>query len=166
MELVDKLDNKKEPLNKVGERSVKTLGEYNQVVHTWIMNDKNEFLIQKRSHNKKVFPSMWSQTGGGVDAGESALQGALRETKEELGIDIPRDNIEFMLSFKRKYNYLDVWLAKLNVDINDIIIQKEEVSEVKWVAKETLIKMHDNGELAPSLDIYFNMFMDLLEYPY
>ena len=166
MELLDKLDNKKEPLNKVGERSVKTLGEYNQVVHTWIMNDKNEFLIQKRSPNKKVFPSMWSQTGGGVDAGESALQGALRETKEELGIDIPRDNIEFMLSFKRKYNYLDVWLAKLNVDINDIIIQKEEVSEVKWVDKETLIKMHDNGELAPSLDIYFNMFMDLLEYPY
>lgn len=166
MELVDKLNNKRETLNKVGERSEKILGEYNQVVHTWIMNDKNEFLIQKRSLNKKVFPGMWSQTGGGVDAGETALQGALRETKEELGIDIPKDNIEFMLSFKRKYNYLDVWLAKLNIDINDITIQKEEVSEVKWVDKETLLKMHDNGELAPSLDIYFNMLMDLLVYPY
>ncbi len=166
MELVDKLNNKKEPLNKVGERSEKILGEYNQIVHVWIMNDKNEFLVQKRSLNKKVFPGMWSQTGGGVDAGESILQGALRETKEELGITIPEENIEFMLSFKRKYNYLNVWLARMNIDINYLSLQKEEVSEAKWVDKETLIKMHDNGELAPSLDIYFNMFMDLLVYPY
>ena len=36
MELVDKLNNKKEALNKVGERSEKILGEYNQIVHVWI----------------------------------------------------------------------------------------------------------------------------------
>lgn len=166
MEFVDKLNNKKEFLHKVTERSEKVLGEYNQSVHTWIMNDKKEFLIQKRSPNKKLFPNMWSQTGGGVDAGESTLQGALREVKEELGLEIPPNNIEFMLSFKRKYNFLDVWLVRLNINIKDITIQKEEVSEVKWVNKETLLKMHNNGELAPSLDIYFNMFMDLLEYPY
>jgi 8-oxo-dGTP diphosphatase len=166
MEAVDKLNNKKETINKIGDRSDKILGEYNQVVHVWIINDKNEFLIQKRSLNKKVFPGMWSQTGGGVDAGETSLQGALRETKEELGIEIPKDNIEFMLSFKRKFNYLDAWLVRMNIDLADITIQKEEVSEVKWVNKETLIKMHDNGELAPSIDIYFNMFLDLLEYPY
>ena len=166
MELVDKFNNKRESLNKVGDRSEKILGEYNQVVHTWIMNDKNEFLIQKRSPNKKMFPNMWSQTGGGVDAGESTLQKAKREVKEELGIDIPKDNMEFMLSFKRKYNYLDVWLARLNIDIKDITLQKEEVSEVKWVDKETLLKMNNDGELAPSLDIYINMLMELLEYPY
>ena len=166
MELVDKLNNKYEPLNKVGERSEKILGEYNQIVHVWIMNDKKEFLIQKRSLNKKVFPGMWSQTGGGVDAGETITQGALRESKEELGIDIPEDKIEFMLSFKRKYNFLNIMLAKINVDINDLNIQKEEVSEIKWVDKDTLIKMHNDGELAPSLDIYFDMLLELLDYPY
>ena len=166
MELVDKLNNKYEPLNKVGERSEKILGEYNQIVHVWIMNDKKEFLIQKRSLNKKVFPGMWSQTGGGVDAGETITQGALRESKEELGIDISEDKIEFMLSFKRKYNFLNIMLAKINVDINDLNIQKEEVSEVKWVDKDTLIKMHNDGELAPSLDIYFDMLLELLDYPY
>ena len=166
MELVNKLNNKYEPLNKVGERSEKILGEYNQIVHVWIMNDKKEFLIQKRSLNKKVFPGMWSQTGGGVDAGETISQGALRESKEELGIDISEDKIEFMLSFKRKYNFLNIMLAKINVEINDLHIQKEEVSEVKWVDKYTLIKMHNDGELAPSLDIYFDMLLELLDYPY
>lgn len=166
MELVDKLNNKYEPLNKVGERSEKILGEYNQIVHVWIMNDKKEFLIQKRSLNKKVFPGMWSQTGGGVDAGETISQGALRESKEELGIDISEDKIEFMLSFKRKYNFLNIMLAKINVEINDLHIQKEEVSKVKWVDKDTLIKMHNDGELAPSLDIYFDMLLELLDYPY
>ena len=69
MGMVDKLDNKRQMLNRTTERSEKIEGEYRQSVHTWIMNSKGEFLIQKRSPNKKTFPNMWSQTGGGVDEG-------------------------------------------------------------------------------------------------
>ena len=49
MELVDKLNNKRQSLNKTAERQEKVDGEYRQSVHTWIMNSKGEFLIQKRS---------------------------------------------------------------------------------------------------------------------
>ena len=92
MELVDKLNNKRQSLNKTAERQEKVDGEYRQSVHTWIMNSKGEFLIQKRSSNKKNFPNMWSQTGGAVDAGETTLQAALRECKEELNIDLQDQN--------------------------------------------------------------------------
>lgn len=63
MEFVDKLNNKRQSLNKISERSEKILGEYRQSVHTWIMNSKGEFLIQKRTPNKRTFPNKWSQTG-------------------------------------------------------------------------------------------------------
>ena len=121
MEVVDKLNKRKEPLNKKSDRYERIDGEYCQYVHVCIMNDKNEFLLQKRSPSKKIYPNMWSQTGGAVDSGETSLQGALREVKEELGIDLNKENMEFMLSFKRFNSFVDVWLAKQNIDLKDEI---------------------------------------------
>ena len=166
MEIVDKLNNKRQFLNKTTERKEKILGEYRQSAHTWIMNSEGKFLMQKRSPNKNTFPNMWSTTGGGVDSGETPLQGALRECKEELGIDISESNIELILSFKRKYDFVDVWLAKLDINIDDIILQEEEVTAVKWCSIEEIRSMKKNGELAASIDIYFDMFLSLLNYEF
>lgn len=166
MELVDKLNNKREPLNKVSDRYENANGEYSQSVHTWIMNSNKEFLIQKRSPYKKHFPNDWSQTGGGVDSGETPLQAAIRECNEELGIVINPNNIELMISFKRKYNFVDVWLVKQDINLQDLTLQQEEVTDVKWVSLNTLKLMKENKELAPSIEIYFDMMVELLDYPY
>ena len=166
MEIVDKLDNKKEYLNKVSERHEKIEGEYRQSVHTWIMNSKGEFLIQKRTPNKKNFPNMWSQTGGGVDSGETTLQAAIRECHEELGINVEKDEIEFMISFKRKYDFVDVWLIKHDYDISTLVLQEDEVSDVKWASINEIRELMKTGKLAKSIEIYFDMFINLLNYPY
>ena len=166
MEIVDKLDNKKEYLNKVSERHEKAEGEYRQSVHTWIMNSKGEFLIQKRTPNKKNFPNMWSQTGGGVDSGETTLQAAIRECHEELGINIEKDEIEFMLSFKRKYDFVDVWLVKHDYDISTLVLQEDEVSDVMWASIDEIRELMGTGKLAKSIEIYFDMFISLLDYPF
>ena len=166
MEMVDKLDNKRQMLNRTTERSEKIGGEYRQSVHTWIMNSKGEFLIQKRSPNKKTFPNMWSQTGGGVDEGETTLQAALRECKEELGITIDLSNIELILSFKRKFDFVDVWLVKQDIDISNIVLQEEEVSEVKWSSIDEIRELMKTDKLAKSIEIYFDMFINLINYPF
>ena len=166
MEIVDKLDNKKEYLNKVSERHEKIEGEYRQSVHTWIMNSKGEFLIQKRTPNKKNFPNMWSQTGGGVDSGETTLQAAIRECHEELGINIEKDEIEFMLTFKRKYDFVDVWLVKHDYDISTLVLQEDEVSDVMWASIDEIRELMGTGKLAKSNEIYFDMFISLLDYPF
>ena len=166
MEMVDKLDNKKEYLNKVSERHEKIEGEYRQSVHTWIMNSKGEFLIQKRTPNKKNFPNMWSQTGGGVDSEETTLQAAIRECHEELGINIEKDEIEFMLSFKRKYDFVDVWLVKHDYDISTLVLQEDEVSDVMWASIDEIRELMGTGKLAKSIEIYFDMFISLLDYPF
>ena len=166
MEMVDKLDNKRQMLNRITERSEKIEGEYRQSVHTWIMNSKGEFLIQKRSPNKKTFPNMWSQTGGGVDEGETTLQAALRECNEELGISIDLNNIELILSFKRKFDFVDVWLVKQDIDISDIVLQKDEVSDVKWASIDEIRELMKAEKLAKSIEIYFDMFINLIDYPF
>lgn len=166
MELVDKLNNKRQNLNKTAERSEKIEGEYRQSVHTWIMNSKGEFLIQKRTPNKRTFPNKWSQTGGGVDEGETTLKAALRECSEELGISINPDNMELILSFKRKYDFVDVWLVKQDFNIDELVLQEEEVAEAKWATIDEIRNLMKTGELAASINIYFDMFLNLLDYPY
>ena len=166
MEMVDKLDNKRQSLNKTAERLEKIDGEYRQSVHTWIMNSNGEFLIQKRTPNKRTFPNKWSQTGGGVDEGETTLEAALRECSEELGISINPDNTELILSFKRKYDFVDVWLVKQDLKIEDLVLQEDEVSEVKWATIDEIRNLMKTGELAASINIYFDMFLNLLDYPY
>ena len=166
MEMVDKLNNKRQSLNKTTERSEKIDGEYRQSVHTWIMNSNGEFLFQKRTPNKRTFPNKWSQTGGGVDEGETTLEAALRECSEELGISINPDNMELILSFKRKYDFVDVWLVKQDLKIEDLVLQEDEVSEVKWATIDEIRNLMKTVELAASINIYFDMFLNLLDYPY
>lgn len=47
-------------------------------------------------------------------------------------INSPEESIELILSLKREHDFVDDWLIKQNVDINDVFIQEEEVSEVKY----------------------------------
>lgn len=162
MEIVDKFNNKRQSLNITRKRYENIKGEYGLACHFWIVNDKGELLIQKRNPHKKVFPGLWSTNGGGVDSGETSLVTVIRECKEELGIDVNENEIEFALSYKRKYDFLDVYIIRKNIDLNNIIMQKEEVSDVKWITPKALKEMFNGSEVAPNLEIYFDLLMSII----
>ena len=162
MELMDKFDNKRRSLNKVGERYHEEKDEYVQWVHVWIINSNKELLIQKRCPTKKIHPNIWSTTGGGVDAGETTLDTAIRECKEELGVDITYDEIELIMSYRRSYDVVDIWLVRNDIDIKDIVIQEEEVSEVKWASFEEIEELINNNKTSENVKTYFYLFKDLV----
>lgn len=75
----------------------KNPGVYHKPVWIWIINNKNEVLIQKRSAQKKQSPNLWDMPSAGhVVAGESIIEGAIRETKEELGINTKQSDYEYV----------------------------------------------------------------------
>ncbi len=74
--------------------------------------------------------------------------------------------MELILSFKRKYDFVDVWLVKQDFNIDELILQEEEVAEAKWATINEIRSLMKTGELATSIDIYFDMFINLLDYPY
>ena len=145
MEMVDKLNNKRQLLNKVAERHDKVNGEYRQSVHTWIMNSKGKILLQKRSSNKTRNPNKWSKTGGHVATGESVQNALLREIREELGVKIDKKDIELLGIFKsedinNRYFGYDFFI-NFDCPINKYTLQKEEVSKVKYVTIEKMKKL-------------------------
>ena len=165
MEIVDLYDNQKRNLHKTFERfsGEPQKGEYKQTVHIWILNSKGELLIQRRSDTRERNPGKWAFTGGGVDSGETSLQGAIRELGEELGMIVKDKEMDFIISFKREHVFVDVWLIKKDISVSDLKLQEEEVSEVKWVSIEELTEMIRNNEFVKSIKLSYELFLHILE---
>ena len=165
MEIIDLYDSKKQKLNKTMERSAgePADGEFKLSVRTWILNSKGELLIQKRNESLKRNPGKWAFTGGAVDTNETSLNGAKREVKEEIGIEVKDEEIEYLLSFKREKGFVDVWLVKKDIAIEDLKLQDEEVSEARWVSLKTLIELAEKGEMVNSVNLYIDFLVKLLK---
>ncbi len=58
------------------------------IVHALLFNSKGEALFIRRSPSEDVLPGAWDIPGGTLEDGEDPKIGAIRETKEETGIDI------------------------------------------------------------------------------
>ena len=120
----------------------------------FIINSKGQVLLQKRSSNKKMWPNMWDITSGGhVLSGEFGFQAAIRETKEELGVNLDREDITFIgsvISNNKKNDILDkhfneYYIVNKDIDETKLKLQKEEVSEVKWMDKQEIINRIKNN---------------------
>lgn len=57
-----------------------------------LINDKDEVLLLKRSLGPHWMPGKWALPGGHIEEGETPLDAAIRETKEETNLDVDRVN--------------------------------------------------------------------------
>ena len=141
MELVDIVDENNNLTGEVEDRwTAYEKGLWRRVVSCWIMNKKGEVLLQKRALTKKRNPGRWAKTGGQVDKGESVEDAIFREVKEELGIEVSKEQIK-VINIKKNnknkhfsYHYIFV----VDYKIEECILQKEEVEEVKYVSIEEI----------------------------
>ncbi len=115
-------------------------------VGLFLINDKGQVLLQKRSSNKRFDPNKWALCAGHVEANESLEDAMIREAREEIGIDIPKDDLH-------RFGEKDVLIRKTNSHItyfyyiktnkleSEFTIQEEELSEVKWFYIDEVIDM-------------------------
>lgn len=94
MEYLDIYNEKKEKLNKKIKRGDKLLdNEHILVAVIFIENSEGKYLIQKTSKEKG---EKYATTGGHVLSGETPKTAIIRETKEELGLDVSNENIIYI----------------------------------------------------------------------
>lgn len=127
-------------------------GFYHKPAWTWAYNSKGQILVQKRSMNKKRFPGCWDMScAGHVDSGETAKMGAIREAKEEIGIDVSEEDMQFMFEYIEDdaWEIGQVFFFKCDKEIEELTIQKVEVEEVKWIDFEDFKKLLYSDKWVP-----------------
>ena len=156
-ELWDIYDKNKNKTGRFAERDVYKFkeGEYHIVVVAVIINSKNEILIAKRSETKKKEPLKWELTGGGLKAGETSLQGILRETREEIGMEFIPEEAIFLKEIRKDEvpaDFKDLWLFKKDVPIDEIKFEDGEVADAKWVTIDQFLQIKENNEMISTID--------------
>ena len=128
-------------------------GEHFAVSMVFIENSKGEFLIQKTPKGQ------FTSTGGHIHSGETPHEAIIRETKEELGIDISKDNLLSLgyrlLDFPLRFLYY----LKKDIDIKDMVLEPSEVSDVMWLSINDIYKMIENNEMKRGHALLFKEIM-------
>lgn len=160
-ELRDCYDNQSNPTGETYFKGDKLPeGRYAMQVIVSIQNSKGEFLMQKRVPRKG---GNWGVTGGHPKSGETPIQGAITEVKEELSLDITADQLTvFSEGFDGKVCY-KMYYLNMDFDTDALDIQKEELSEAKWFSIQTLQGMVDSGEMDENQIACFLKCMKFLE---
>lgn len=161
-ELWDVLDRDRNKTGLLHERGSGRMvdGQYHLVVQVWVINDAGQCLMSKRHPDKRPYPLMWESTGGSVVAGETSVDGAVREVSEELGIALDPAEGRMIKSTcdQRRHEFYDVWLFRANADIRNLTLQAEEVVDARWMTPQEIAALQQRGELHPKLDYYREVF--------
>ncbi|MBE5810828.1 MAG: NUDIX domain-containing protein [Clostridiales bacterium] len=158
MELWDLYTRDREPTGEIHIRGEKLPPErYHLVVHVWIRNSRGEWLISQRAASRPTFPLMWESVGGSVTAGEDSLTGAIREAKEEVGVDLDPTLGKLVNSTVREHfqDIKDVWVFLYDGEIDLRNATTDEVADMRWMTVAEIRALYESGELVHTLGYFF-----------
>jgi 16S rRNA (adenine1518-N6/adenine1519-N6)-dimethyltransferase len=93
-EIFDVVNERNEVTGQATRGEVHAQGLRHRAVHVFVFNKHGNLWLQQRSHLKDVHPLAWdSSAAGHLDTGEDYAIAAVRELKEELGIEAPTARI-------------------------------------------------------------------------
>jgi len=118
-------------------------------------------LILKRSNYRERGAGEWDIPGGGLDFGESPLEGIIREAREEAGIALHVDRLLTAYTVVTSPTRQGVCLMFIGHTDTDEITLSHEHTEFMWVTKQQLkellsprhLKIYTQNYIFEALDI-------------
>lgn len=157
MEYLDIVDENGNPTGQIVEREkAHAQGIMHRTSHVWLIRkkeNKTEILLQKRCDSKDSHPGCYDiSSAGHIPAGVDFMPSAIRELKEELGVDADENELIFCGNrnissdsvFHEKpfhdRQYSRVFALWCDKNESDFHLQEEEVSAVLWMDIDEAIK--------------------------
>ena len=144
VEYLQIFDKAKKPINEKIERKLKrTLkdGKRYMVTLIFIKNSNDEFLVQLTSKEKK---NVFAITGGHVTYGDNSIETAIKETKEEVGIYLSKDELNYIGTTIEEKCFCDIYYVKKDIPISNMVLQRSEVESVYWLTLKQIKNLIDN----------------------
>lgn len=163
MELLDIVDENGIPIGKTVEREIAhRKGIRHRTSHVWILrkhDGKTQVLLQKRSMNKDSYPGCYDTSSAGhIPSGESFVESALRELKEELGVDAAADELIYCgcrrFEYRKTFHGEEFWDNQVsnvyvlwrNMECSEFTLQKSEIDAVLWMELGMCFDIVKNGK--------------------
>ena len=127
-------------------------GEFHLTVLGVLMRPDGKYLITRRRMDKEWAAGWWEVPGGGVRAGEESKEAAMREVKEETGLDAANAEGGYLFTYKRENpgegdNYfVDVYRFVMDIDEKDLNLQTEETDGFMFATLEQIKEFATEGK--------------------
>lgn len=153
-------------------------GYYHHTAHIWFYTSNGEILLSQRSAKKTICPLMWDvSVAGHVDAGETLKQAAVRETKEEIGLEISELDLHKIGVFECFQSYdngihdnefHNTFITELKVPVSNLLPQEEEVEALKLVEFIEFNRLletmgNNNNHFVPSNKAYYELVFNQIK---
>ena len=133
-------------------------------VNVVVENDKGEILMIRRTDNDN-----WALPGGAIDLGESVTQAAIRETKEETGIDVeitglvgiysdPKHVIHYTSNNEVRQEFSIVLKA---TSVAGVVRENEEAREVRWISSARVLDQEMDRSMRIRITQYLERRQDI-----
>jgi isopentenyldiphosphate isomerase len=134
-EIFDIVNERDEVIGQMPRPQVHREGHKHRSVHALVFNARGEIFLQKRSMTKDTFPGAWdSSASGHVDSGEDYDACAVRELREELGLEVAATPARlFKIAACAETGYEFVWVYRLESE-GPFDLQPEEIERGEWFA--------------------------------
>jgi isopentenyldiphosphate isomerase len=121
-------------------------GDWHRAAHVWIVSG-TRVLLQRRAYVKENYPGIWDVSAAGhLSAGETSVDAAVRETFEELGLRIDREELQPIGTTREScllndgtyvdHELHDIFIVRREVDLAALVLDPAEVAEVMWAPEE------------------------------
>lgn len=131
--------------DQVNSLAVSDRNGYVRASDLFLINDKGEFWVPRRTAHKSLFPnSLDFSVGGHVESGEDYLTTMIRETEEEIGLKLKAEDF-ILIDIQRidESRYFDaLYIYKTNDAQN---YNLDDFQSAEWLAPQALIEKLDAG---------------------
>jgi ADP-ribose pyrophosphatase len=125
-------------------------GLFHLVCEIIVRHRDGTYLLMQRDYNKPNYPGLFeASAGGSALKGETALEAAKRELKEETGIEA--NELIQIYHCKSKDTLYMGFLCQSDCDKNSIILQEEETISYIWLEREAFLKFCESDNYIPVL---------------
>ena len=131
-EMFDVVNERNEVIGQKPRGEVHAQGLLHRAVHVFVINPRGDVFLQMRSHLKDVSPLKWdSSAAGHLDVGESYAACAIREVREEVGLEITSTELAAQLPAGEHtdHEFVELHIARHNGPMRCL---PEEVPYGEW----------------------------------
>src|ERR1035437_1217079 len=169
-EIFDVVNAQDEVISQAPRQEVHARGLWHRAVHVLVFNARGEVFLQKRSMKKDAAKGKWdSSSSGHLDTGEAYDACAVREVREEIGLDIqartatgasqPLQRL-FKIDARQETGWEFCWIYRCESE-GPFVLHPEEIETGDWFAPEAVTQWVNEKpqDFASAFVLIWKMFL-------